>query len=50
MKHSVNAIVLKHFSVHDQLVEEVQLLLLRLHADVRLLYPILHELLHLIFV
>ena len=50
MKLSVDEIVLKQFPVHDQLVEEVELLLLGLYADVRLLDSVLHKLFHLLFI
>ena len=47
MKLSVDEIELEQFTVQDQFVEEVQLLLLGLHTDVRLLDPRLHKLFHL---
>ena len=50
MKPSVDKIELEQFSVHDQFVEEVQLLFLGLHADVRLLNSSLYKLFHLFFV
>ena len=50
VKHSISAIELKHFSVHDQLVKEVKLLAFGLGADVWLFYSILDEAFHLIFV
>ena len=50
MKPSVDEIELEQFSVQDQFVEEIQLLLLGLHTDVRLLDPILHKFFHLLLV
>ena len=44
------AAVQDQVEVHDQLVEEVELLLLGLYADVRLLDSVLHKLFHLLFI
>ena len=47
VKLPVDEIELEQFTVQDQFVEEVQLLLLGLHTDVRLLDSRLHKLFHL---
>ena len=50
MQHPVQEVVLEKFSVHDELVEEVELLLLGFDANIWFLYAILNELLHLLLV
>ena len=50
MQHSVQKVVLEQCSVHNELVEEVELLLLGLDADVWFLDAILNEFFHLLLV
>ena len=48
IERPVDVGVIKHLSIHDQFVQEVQLLLFWLHADIVFLDALLDELFHLL--